>query len=127
MLLGAEALCSRALAAAPLYAEAVPAGPTLCVLSVALRRPDGSAVVGATVRAEPLLRFIGGWYVADLALSTTTNAAGVASMTLVAGGAGVFAWRVRAFDGADLLLDREAETPAGVAVLRAVARVPRLH
>lgn len=127
MLLGAEALGRRALADAPRYSVLLAAGPALCELRVALFDAAGAPVVGATVEAAPLRRFIGGWYVGDLTVSTTTDTAGAASLRLVAAGAGVFAWRVRAFDGADLLLDREAETPAGVAVLRAVARVPRVH
>lgn len=127
MLLGAESLATSALAAPPAYAAEVPEGPYLCALSVALRALDGAALAGATVRAQPLLRFIGGWYVGDLAVTAVTDAAGVANLTLVAGDPGTFPWRVQAWDAGGLVLDREAQTPAGVAVLRARARVPRLH
>jgi len=127
MLLGAEALGLRALAHAPAYAAAVPLGPAVCVLSVALRTPDAAPVAGATVQATPLRRFIGGWYVGDLGISTTTDATGTASLTLVATDPGKFGWRVRAWREGVLVVDQEAKAPAGLAVLRAVSRPPRLH
>jgi len=128
MLLGAEPLGLRALADAPAYEAALPEVPDVCLLSLALRTPDGAGISGATVHVEPLRRFVGGWYVGDLGLSTTTDSAGVAVLTLLASDGPVdFAWRVQAFSEGVLVLDQEAATPAGAQVLRAVARQPQLH
>lgn len=127
MLLGSSSIGQQALAFAPQYAVQAPAGPPLCTLTVALLRADGTPVVGALVEARAVRPFINNCFVGDMTVQAETNGAGIASLALIAAGAGIFAWRVRAFDGEDLLLDREAETPPGVAVLREVSRVPRLQ
>jgi len=126
VILGLDALGSRALADAPGLAPVAPSGPPACLLTVRLTWPDGDPVVGAVVDVTPIRSAFSGWLGLDVAVSVTTGETGTATVTVPAAGLD-FAYRVRAtFDGLQML-DVETQAPEGAAYVAGVARATEMH